>query len=70
MVNGHSCVDVDHYEAVGILKAAGTSISMKVVREVRALFEEEWLINSEKNLINQCAFVFLGICSTATTEHE
>ena len=50
MVNGHSCVDVDHYEAVGILKAAGTSISMKVVREVRALFDEEWLIYSEKKI--------------------
>ena len=34
MVNGHSCVDVDHYEAVGILKAAGSSISMRVQREV------------------------------------
>ena len=22
-VNGHSCVSIDHYEAVGILKAAG-----------------------------------------------
>ncbi len=33
-VNGHSCVDIDHYEAVGILKAAGSFISMRVVREV------------------------------------
>ncbi len=33
-VNGHSFVDVDHYEAVGILKAAGGFISMRVLREV------------------------------------
>ena len=33
-VNGHSCVDIDHYEAVGILKAAGSYISMRVHREV------------------------------------
>ena len=33
-VNGHGFVDVDHYEAVGILKAAGGFISMRVLREV------------------------------------
>ncbi len=33
-VNGHSYVDIDHYEAVDILKAAGGFISMRVVREV------------------------------------
>ena len=33
-VNGHSCVDIDHYEAVGILKAAGSYIALKVVREI------------------------------------
>lgn len=33
-VNGHSCVDIDHYEAVGILKAAGSYISMRIHREV------------------------------------
>ena len=33
-VNGISCVNVDHYEAVGILKAAGSQIEMVVVREV------------------------------------
>ena len=32
-VNGHSCVNIDHYEAVGILKAAGSEISLTVVRE-------------------------------------
>ena len=33
-VNGHVCNDIDHYEAVGILKAAGSFISMRVSREV------------------------------------
>ena len=33
-VNGHSCVDIDHYEAVGILKAAGSYITLRVVREI------------------------------------
>ena len=33
-VNGISCINVDHYEAVGILKAAGSQIEMVVVREV------------------------------------
>jgi len=33
-VNGMTCVNVDHYEAVGILKAAGNDISMTIVREV------------------------------------
>lgn len=33
-VNGHSCVNIDHYEAVGILKAAGSYIHMKIVRDV------------------------------------
>ncbi len=33
-VNGHTFVDIDHYEAVGILKAAGSFISMRVLREV------------------------------------
>ena len=32
-VNGHSCVNIDHYEAVGILKAAGSEIALTVVRE-------------------------------------
>jgi len=36
-VNGISCVNVDHYEAVGILKAAGSNISMVIVREVTRL---------------------------------
>jgi len=44
-VNGHACLEIDHYEAVGILKAAGSFISMRVVREVftrrRRLREEE-----------------------------
>ncbi|XP_040572350.1 protein lap4 isoform X4 [Lepeophtheirus salmonis] len=34
-VNGHSCVDIDHYESVGILKAAGSLITMKIAREVQ-----------------------------------
>ena len=38
-VNGISCVDVDHYEAVGILKAAGSQIEMVVVREVTRVLE-------------------------------
>lgn len=33
-VNDHSCVDIDHYEAVGILKAAGNYIKMRIAREV------------------------------------
>merc|ERR1719312_352519 len=33
-VNGHSCVDIDHYEAVGILKAAGSYITLRVIREI------------------------------------
>ncbi len=33
-VNKHSMVDIDHYEAVGILKAAGSYITMRVQREV------------------------------------
>ena len=33
-MNGHSCVDIDHYEAVGILKAAGSYITLRVVREI------------------------------------
>ena len=32
-VNGHSCVNIDHYEAVGILKAAGSVIALLVERE-------------------------------------
>ena len=33
-VNGHSCDGIDHYEAVGILKAAGSLITMRISREV------------------------------------
>ncbi|QQP55568.1 Uncharacterized protein FKW44_008800 [Caligus rogercresseyi] len=33
-VNGHSCIDIDHYESVGILKAAGSLITMKIAREI------------------------------------
>ena len=33
-VNGHTCVDIDHYKAVGILKAAGANIDMRIAREV------------------------------------
>lgn len=33
-MNHHSCVNIDHYEAVGILKAAGNTIQMKIAREV------------------------------------
>ena len=33
-VNGHSCINIDHYEAVGILKAAKNYIQMRVSREV------------------------------------
>lgn len=33
-VNQHSCINIDHYEAVGILKAAGNYINMKIQREV------------------------------------
>eukprot|EP00092_Neocalanus_flemingeri_P034773 GFUD01037843.1.p1 GENE.GFUD01037843.1~~GFUD01037843.1.p1 ORF type:complete len:1576 (+),score=260.87 GFUD01037843.1:158-4885(+) len=40
-VNGISCVNVDHYEAVGILKAAGSNISMVIVREVTRLIPPE-----------------------------
>ena len=32
-VNGYSCVNIDHYEAVGILKAAGSVIALRVERE-------------------------------------
>lgn len=32
-VNGYSCVNIDHYTAVDILKAAGSNIDMRVVRE-------------------------------------
>ena len=32
-VNGCTCIGIDHYEAVGILKAAGSTIDMKIVRE-------------------------------------
>ena len=32
-VNGHSCVNIDHYEAVGILKAAGSVIALRVERD-------------------------------------
>ena len=33
-VNGHSCINIDHYESVGILKAAGSRIHMRISREV------------------------------------
>jgi hypothetical protein len=33
-VNNHSCVNIDHYVAVDILKASGEFIRMKIVREV------------------------------------
>ena len=33
-VNGYNCIGIDHYEAVGILKAAGSTIDMKVIREI------------------------------------
>ena len=33
-VNGHNCVGIDHYEAVDILKAAGSTIEMNISREV------------------------------------
>ena len=33
-VNNPSCVNIDHYEAVGILKAAGSLIHMRIAREV------------------------------------
>ena len=36
-VNGMSCVDVDHYEAVDILKAAGPSLVVHFIREVTRL---------------------------------
>ena len=36
-VNGVTCVNVDHYEAVAILKAAGSTITMVIVREVTRL---------------------------------
>ena len=32
-MNGHSCVNIDHYEAVGILKAAGSVIALRVERD-------------------------------------
>jgi len=36
-VNGMSCVDVDHYEAVDILKAAGPSLVVHFIREITRL---------------------------------
>ena len=33
-VNGYTCISVDHYEAVGILKAAGSHITMKIERDI------------------------------------
>ncbi|XP_049827601.1 protein lap4 isoform X15 [Schistocerca gregaria] len=33
-VNGHSLIDVDHYEAVEVLKAAGSHLVLTVVRDV------------------------------------
>ncbi|XP_032781897.2 protein lap4 isoform X5 [Daphnia magna] len=36
-VNGMSCIDVDHYEAVDILKAAGPSLVVHFIREVTRL---------------------------------
>jgi len=36
-VNSISCISVDHYEAVGILKAAGSNITMVITREVTKL---------------------------------
>ena len=35
-VNGNNCVAIDHYEAVNILKTAGSTIDMHVVREIVA----------------------------------
>ena len=35
-VNGNNCVAIDHYEAVNILKTAGSTIDMHVIREVVA----------------------------------
>jgi protein scribble len=35
-VNGHNCVGIDHYEAVTILKNAGSTIDIHVSREVVA----------------------------------
>lgn len=35
-VNGNNCVAIDHYEAVNILKTAGSTIDMHVTREVVA----------------------------------
>ena len=40
-VNGMSCVDVDHYEAVDILKAAGPSLVVHFIREVTRLVAGE-----------------------------
>lgn len=33
-VNGNNCVAIDHYEAVNILKTAGSTIDMHVIREI------------------------------------
>ena len=38
-VNGHNCVGIDHYQAVNILKSAGSTIDMHVSRELRTLTE-------------------------------
>ena len=35
-VNGNNCVAIDHYEAVNILKTAGSTIDMHVIREIVA----------------------------------
>ena len=35
-VNGNNCVSIDHYEAVNILKTAGSTIDMHVTREIVA----------------------------------
>ena len=35
-VNGNNCVAIDHYEAVNILKTAGSTIDMHVSREIVA----------------------------------
>lgn len=52
-VNGMSCVDVDHYEAVDILKAAGPSLVVHFIREVTRVVppvsEEEQQAKSERD---------------------
>lgn len=49
-VNGYSCVNIDHYTAVDILKAAGSNIDMRIVRENPTISQQNGHQNTNNRL--------------------